>query len=109
GRSELLAAMFFFLAWIFFRQRRTALSCAAFLFGLLSKENAIAFPAVIVLDMFIATGSVRRVLQEWKRFAAIAVTAVVYLASRWWILGGLGVPRAAQYFDGRWTLWQREL
>src|SRR5207245_2566097 len=47
GRSELLAAMFFLLAWICFRRRRMVFCVAAFLLGLLSKENAIAFPSVI--------------------------------------------------------------
>ena len=47
GRSELLAAMFFLLAWLLFRQRRTGLCIVAFFLSLLSKENAIAFPAVI--------------------------------------------------------------
>ena len=109
GRGELLSAMFFFLAWICFRQKRTALSAAAFFFALLSKENAIAFPAVIVLDTLISEGSVRKVLQQWKRFAAIAGAAIAYLGLRLWVLGSLGVPRSAQYLEGRWTFAQREL
>ena len=109
GRSELLAAMFFLLAWIFFRQRRTVLCLAAFLLSLMSKENAIAFPAVIVLDAYISQGSVRKVFLEWKRFAAVAAAAVFYLGLRLWVLGSLGIPAASQYLDGHLTFVQREL
>jgi tetratricopeptide (TPR) repeat protein len=109
GRSELLAAMFFFLAWICFRQKRTVLSAAAFFVSLLSKENAIAFPAIIVLDTFISEGTLSKVLEQWKRFAVIAATAITYLGLRLWVLGALGMPRSSQYLDGRWTFIQREL
>jgi hypothetical protein len=58
GRSELLMTMFFLLAWIFFRQGRIVLCCAAFLFSLLSKENAIAFPIVAALEVLVTRISV---------------------------------------------------
>src|SRR5688572_20399142 len=109
GRSELLAAMFFFIAWLMFRQRQTGLCAVAFLLSLLSKENAIAFPAVIVLDTWISEGSLRKVLLEWRRFGAVAVSAVVYLALRVWVLGGVGMAQSAQYMGGRWTWVEREL
>ncbi len=108
GRSELLAAMFFFLAWLLFRQRRTALCAVAFLLSLLSKENAIAFPAVIVLDKWISEGSFKKVLPEWRRFALVASSAAVYLALRLLALGSIAMPQSAQYLGGRWTLLQRE-
>ena len=108
GRSELLAAMFFFLAWLLFRQRRTALCAVAFLLSLLSKENAIAFPAVIVLDTWISEGSFKKVLLEWRRFALVASSAAVYLALRLLALGFIAMPQSAQYLGGRWTLFERE-
>ena len=109
GRSELLAAAFFLLAWILFRQKRILLCSIAFFFSLLSKENAIAFPLVIVLETWISEGSLKRTLVQWKRFAPVAVSATVYLALRRWALGSIVVPAAAQYFNGRWTFLEREL
>jgi tetratricopeptide (TPR) repeat protein len=110
GRSELLAAMFFLLAWLFFREKRTILCMTAFFLSLLSKENAIAFPAVALLDCWISEGrSFKGVFLQWKRFAAVLGTAAAYLALRIRVLHGMGVPESAQYFDGRWTLFQREL
>ena len=109
GRSELLAGTFFFLAWLLFRNKRPMLCALAFLLSLLSKENAIAFPLVIFLDTWILEGSFRRVLEQWKRFVAPALSAVVYLALRLAVLGSLGMPKSAQYINGDWTLLQREL
>src|SRR5262249_15684549 len=68
-----------------------------------------AFPAVMMLDIFIAEGSFRRVRQEWKRLAAVTGVAVFYLAGRFAVLGGLGVPKTAQYLNGSLSLVQREL
>jgi tetratricopeptide (TPR) repeat protein len=109
GRSELLATLFFLVAWIFFRQRRTTLCSAAFLVSLLSKENAIAFPAVMMLDIFISEGSFRKVILQWRRLAAVTGVAVFYLAARLTVLGDLGVPKSAQYLNGSLTVAQREL
>jgi protein O-mannosyl-transferase len=127
GRSELLATLFFLLAWIFFRQRRTNWCAAAFFFSLLSKENAIVFPAVLVLDAFLTEGGVcdrpRTVISRGSalsrlrfaervygnRFAAVIGVAAFYLALRILVLGGLGVPKTVQYLDGTLTLAQREL
>jgi protein O-mannosyl-transferase len=109
GRSELLATLFFLLAWIFFRQRKIVLCSAAFLISLLSKENAIVFPAVMMLDIFILEGSFRKIIPQWKRLAAVTSVAVFYLVARLVVLGGLGVPKTAQYLDGSLTVAQREL
>ena len=109
GRSELLAAMFFLLAWVLFRQRRTGLCLVAFFLSLLSKENAIAFPAVIVLDTWIATGKFDSVLQQWRRFIAVVVAGSGYLLLRFFVLHRISVPDIAQYGDGRLSWTQREL
>ena len=53
GRSELLAATLIFAAWLFFRHGYTAWSALAFFLGLLSKEHAITFPAVMALDVLL--------------------------------------------------------
>jgi tetratricopeptide (TPR) repeat protein len=109
GRSELLSAVLFFSSWVLFRQRRTWLSAAALFLSLLSKESAITFPAVMALDIWFSEGSFRKVLLEWKRFAAIAASEVAYLSLRLWVLGSLTIPVSAQYLGGHWTLVQREL
>lgn len=109
GRSELLAAMFFLLAWILFRQKRTFLCSVAFFLGLLSKENTIAFPMVIALDTWISEGGFKKAFAQWKRFAPVAVAACAYLVVRRWVLGAILIPHAAQYFAGRAGLLEREL
>jgi len=108
GRSELLSATFFFLAWLMFRKGRMGWCVTAFLLSLLSKENAISFPAVIALDIWITRGSVKAVLQEWKRLGSLVATGALYFGLRLWVLGidNLTPP---QYLNGAWTLLQREL
>ena len=109
GRGELLAAMFFLAAWLLFRQKKPVLCGIAFLLSLLSKESAIMFPAVIALDVWVSEGSFGKLLQAWKRFTPVAVAAAVYLGLRRWALGSMLVPETAQYFNGQWTLFEREL
>src|SRR5437762_2680377 len=109
GRGELLAAMFFIAAWLLFRRKNHVLCGIAFLLSLLSKESAIMFPAVIALDVWIFEASFRKVVEGWKRFAPVAVAAAVYLGLRRWALGSMLVPEAAQYFNGQWTFFEREL
>jgi Flp pilus assembly protein TadD len=106
GRGELLAAMFFLFAWIFYRQGRIVLCVAAFAMSLFSKENAIAFPAVIALETFISHKKAQTALLG---LAAVGSTALLYLGMRMWVLGGLGVPKSAQYLNGHWSFAQREL
>jgi len=109
GRAELLAAIFFLVAWIFFRREKNLLSAVAFLLALLSKENAIAFPAVMFLDSVVRESSFTKAARQWKRFVSLVSVALLYLGIRLWVLGGIGVPKAAQYMDGTWTMGQREL
>ncbi len=49
GRSELFAACFLLAAWLLFRQGRTGWAALAFFLALLSKENAIVLPAILLL------------------------------------------------------------
>ena len=108
GRSELLAAMFFFLGWLLFRQRRMGWCVAAFSLSLLSKENAISFPAVIALDIWISKGQVKAILLEWKRLAVLAAAAVMYFGLRLWVLGASALT-PPEYLNGAWTFIEREL
>jgi tetratricopeptide (TPR) repeat protein len=107
GRSELLATAFFFTAWLMFRRGRVALAGGLFFFSLLSKENAIVFPAVMVLDVLLLNGGPKRLLNMWPRFVALGTVGLAYLVLRFFVLGSFGVPPAFQYMHGGLTLRQR--
>jgi tetratricopeptide (TPR) repeat protein len=107
GRSELLAATLFFTAWLAFRKGRTGWAAAAYFLGALAKESAITFPAIAMLDMALSEGSFRRVVQSWRRFAALAIAGIFYLGLRFAVLGSLGIPADGQYLRGTVTLMQR--
>jgi tetratricopeptide (TPR) repeat protein len=109
GRSELLAATFFFLAWLAFRKGWTALACGAYVLAALAKESAITFPAIALAEIALSENGTRKVVQARWRFAALALAGVAYLAFRSYVLGGLGVPAAGQYMRGAWTWDQRWL
>jgi len=101
GRSELFAACFLLAAWLLFRQGRTGWAALAFLLALLSKENAIVLPAVLLLT------SPRG--RRWIRLLPMIFVALAYLALRYSVLGGLGIPVSAQYMGGRLTYFERLL
>jgi len=109
GRSELLAATLFFAAWLAFRRGRTWCAAAVYFMSLLAKESAITLPAIIALEMFLAEGGFRRVRDSWKGLAVLGAAAAGYLGLRWYILGGLGIPKIGQYLHGSLTLWERWL
>ncbi len=50
GRSELFATCFFLSAWLLFRRGHVWLAAPVFFLSLLSKENAIVLPAILLLD-----------------------------------------------------------
>jgi hypothetical protein len=107
GRSELLAATFFFAAWLAFRKDRIWLAAPAYFLATLAKESAITFPAIAMLDVALNEGGIRRILNSWRRFAVLAVTGIAYLALRFYVLGGFGIPASGQYLNGTLTLVQR--
>ena len=100
GRGELLAAAFIFTAWLLFRNGRTLPAAIIFFLGLLSKESAITFPAVMALDIVLLKGGFKNVLQKWRRLAVLGLAACAYLGLRWWVLGGLTIPKGSQYVHG---------
>jgi tetratricopeptide (TPR) repeat protein len=106
GRSELLAACLFFTALLLFRKGRTGWAALIYFLAALAKESAITFPAIAMLDVALA-GGVRSVIHTWRRFAVLAGTGVAYLALRFHVLHGLGIPKSGQYLDGTMTLVQR--
>jgi protein O-mannosyl-transferase len=100
GRSELLAAALFFTAWLWFRKGRTGWAAIAYFMAALAKESAITFPAIAMLDVALNQGGVRKIIDSWRRFAVLAGAAIAYLALRFYVLGGLGIPPAGQYLNG---------
>src|SRR5215831_7818922 len=106
GRSELLAATLFFTAWLLFRKGRTGWAVLIYFGAVLAKESAITFPAIAMLDLALAGGT-RKIIESWRRFAMLAGTGIAYLALRFHVLHGLGVPQSGQYLDGALTLTQR--
>ncbi len=109
GRSELLAAGLFFTAWLAFRRGRTGWSAAAYFFALLAKESAITFPAVVMIETVLREGGIRKLADSWRRFAVLTATGIGYLGLRFYVLGGLGIPKSGQYLNGTVTLFQRWL
>jgi tetratricopeptide (TPR) repeat protein len=112
GRAELLAAGFFFAAWLAFRNGHTWLSASSYALAVLAKESAITFPAIAMLDMALSESSsvrdgLRRLVSSWRRYSVLAVTGIAYLGLRFYVLGGLGIPASGQYLNGALTLLQR--
>jgi len=108
GRSELFAACFLLAAWLLFRQGRTGWAALAFLLALLSKENAIVLPAILLLTSPFGRGR-RDGQQAVARLLPMIFVALAYFALRYSVLGGLGIPVSAQYMGGRLTYFERLL
>jgi tetratricopeptide (TPR) repeat protein len=115
GRSELFSACFFMGAWLLFRKGRTIWAAVLFFLALLSKENAIVLPAILILDAVFAyarhssAGAVtdRAYSRYSGRLAVMFFVAVGYLALRFSVLGSIGIPVSAQYMSGRLTYFER--
>jgi protein O-mannosyl-transferase len=109
GRSELLAAGLFFSAWLAFRRGRTWVSALVYFLAALAKESAITLPAVLLVEMALTEGGIRKVRESWHRFAVLGMTGMAYLTLRFYVLGGLGIPTNGQYLNGTLTLFERWL
>jgi tetratricopeptide (TPR) repeat protein len=109
GRSELLAAGLFFSAWLVFRWGRTWLAAVAYFLAMLAKESAITFPVIVMLEIALTEGGIRKVVHSWRRLAVLAIAGVAYLALRFYALGGLGIPTSGQYLNGQLTFLDRWL
>jgi len=97
GRSELFAACFFMAAWLLFRRGRSVWAAIAFFLALLSKENAIVLPAILLLDMWLLPSPRGR---GFLRLGPLIITALAYLGLRFYVLGAFGIPVGAQYMGG---------
>jgi len=107
GRAELLAAVFFFAAWLMFRRGRIAWSAAFFFLSLLSRENAIVFPAVAALDILLLDGGTKKLVAGWRRFVLLGAVGLACVAMRFSVLGQIGVPATFQYLHGGWSFVER--
>jgi tetratricopeptide (TPR) repeat protein len=83
GRAESMAAFFFLLAWWLYLRRQPAISAAAFLLAVLSKESAFTFLALPLLSDFLTAR--RPSLIRYLPFAGAAAAA---LGLRRAVLGG---------------------
>lgn len=110
GRGDLFSACFLLAAWLLFRKGKPVWSALLFAFALLSKENAIVLPAILVLDLWLAGGFDRdsRTKSIWRLLVYVPIAAA-YLLLRFSVLGALGIPHGAQYMAGRLTYFERLL
>src|SRR5262245_38294047 len=78
---------------------------------MLAKESAVTLPAVVMLDVALRLPAGQKALhklaESWRRFAVLASTGIAYLALRFYVLGGLGIPESGQYLNGTLTLVER--
>src|SRR5262245_40504495 len=109
GRSHHLASCCRMSAWVLFRREKRLCSVALFALALLSKENAIVFPAILVLDLFLDGNrrNAERLQEILSSVSPFAAVAVAYLAVRFSVLGSLGIPVSAQYMGGSLTYVER--
>jgi tetratricopeptide (TPR) repeat protein len=110
GRSDLFSACFFMAAWLLFQRGRIVFAAASFFLALLSKENAIVLPAILLLECWL---NYERDPDERRKSALRVIVflpvALAYLALRFSVLGALGIPVSAQYLAGRLTTFPRLL
>jgi tetratricopeptide (TPR) repeat protein len=108
GRSELFSACFFLVAWLLFRKGKPVLSAVLFALALLSKENALVLPAILVLDLWLGgeRDSNSRKKALWQLLAYLPVI-VAYVVLRMSVLGSFGIPVSAQYMSGHLTYFER--
>lgn len=87
AQFDLWAALFFLTALLLFDSGHRALSLAALLPALLSKEAAYVYPLALVWMLWVDGAPLRR----WPRLAAPSwlLTAAVF-AYRWHLVGGIG-------------------
>jgi protein O-mannosyl-transferase len=83
GRSELLAAGFLLLSWLFHLEDRYLLALLSLALALLSKESAIG-----LLPLALAGDYAKGQLKSWTRYAGIAAVSVLYLGLLWKMQGG---------------------
>ena len=107
GRSELFSACFFLGAWLLFRKGKPVWSAVLFALALLSKENALVLPAVLILDLWLTGDAWASRKKALRRLLFLVPVIVAYVALRLSVLGHFGIPVSAQYMSGRLTYFER--
>ncbi len=77
GRADPLAAIFILLALIFYIKNRFILMLLSFVFALLSRENSLIFPLLILVYHYSFKEKLR-----YKEFLSISVIALIYILLR---------------------------
>ena len=94
GRAELLAAAFWFSAWLLHLRDRPLLAGLCFVLALLSKESAVAFfPLVLIGDY-----ALRQRKPLW-RYGLYAALTALYLTVSWHVHGGRFGPAGVTFLD----------
>jgi tetratricopeptide (TPR) repeat protein len=90
GRADVMAALFCFLCWYWWRAHLT-LATLAFIGALLCKESAIVWPLVLAaLEQALPVDDVPRSGRaRWWPYLALAAAAALYLAARHAAVGGV--------------------
>jgi len=104
GRADVMVAFFMILSFCVYlknTQKLTILGfsimCLSFLGALLSRENALIFPVLILLYHFTYKNAISK-----KAFLGILCTVMVYAVWRWMVFQGLTVEQSTPT-----TFWQR--
>ena len=94
GRSELLAAGFVLVAWLFHLHDRPYLAALSFVIALLSKESAVAFlPLALAGDY--AGGKFKPLL----RYLLLAGATLLFIGILWKVQGGRFGPAEISFVD----------
>lgn len=97
GRSELMAATFYFAACLAWSTRalssltRALLAALCFTFALFAKESAITLPAVLLLiDAVQSDSRLTNLWRRWPEYVPLVLVAIVFVVIRWNVVGGIG-------------------
>ena len=101
GRTELLAALFSFLAIIFYLRKNSIGALILFFCALLSKEIAVTIPVMLLLYELYSKKKI-----EVKNYVFFALVLGVYLGIRYLVLHGLSSSNQAGILAGQ-DIWAR--
>lgn len=87
GRAELLATVFVLAAWLL--RDQIFISALLFALGMLSKENAIILPALVVMEDLMTRRSRTQRQEAWKGYVLQVLTIGAFLAARSQVVGPL--------------------
>ncbi len=107
GRSEILAAFFVLLAWVFWtgktRPLAVGLGAASFALALLSKENAAAFLLVLFISDYVTYKKPWKALFQERLIVWVACAGTLFLYFEWkyFVLGTVANVGGIPYFTSQ--------